>query len=591
MKCINCGADMPENAVFCANCGSRTVDVANNVASTCANCQNPLKPGALFCGVCGTKTGATPAPAATQYTPPVYAMPNPPAPAPRRKKKGALVAIVVILVIALVCVGVYAFVPGVGATVNKALLGTKGYYAYVEGKELKQNTSDLIGDVGQYTNTADKGGYNVEFKVDLDETALGLDAEMAAIYENLTLKNRLLYNRTGDVTKMFDQLDLTTGDEVLLSAQGLIDSDQMLVGLPDILPKYISATSEELLALMSQSGVDTSVLDPAMFSGAGSFDFSFNEAALKNTFSKMIDIMLKHVDKCEMTAGQTLTAGEISAKYDCYTMTIEKESARLMLIEIMEMLQKDDEIFKLYNQTAVSSGAGELAREDYEADLQVSIDQLNDTENDTSADFTIEQKVYININQEVVGRDLTITSAGATMMSFQYAHPVSGNKEAVSYLIDTGTGAIEYLSEYTVTGGKKTGGATFGVDGVTMATIDFENVFEQRIGSKDFTLGKFTLTIVDESSLSSGMPTEINYEAKADGNVFVMDLSIAGIGSLNIRYSEIAANDATIPDLSDVDTVSITDDAGISELMTEDVMQKFAELADRLGLSAAIPSY
>ncbi len=52
-KCPNCGADVPRDALFCNNCGSKIIKEA--AGGHCANCGMPLAAGSMFCAHCGTK--------------------------------------------------------------------------------------------------------------------------------------------------------------------------------------------------------------------------------------------------------------------------------------------------------------------------------------------------------------------------------------------------------------------------------------------------------------------------------------------------------------------------------------------------------
>lgn len=189
MKCSNCGAEMPDSAVFCASCGNKT----ESLAAACAQCQNPLKPGAKFCPKCGQAT-ETAAPAAAscpqcgaavasglsfcpkcgnrlaagsapvyqqQYAPPPQYAPAYQQPV-KRKSKGPLVAIIVVLVV-LLGIGAYAMlVPN--NPIKNIFLGPKGTYLAVEANDLKSTTSDLVSDLAKYGNKSsnEKGGFEVD---------------------------------------------------------------------------------------------------------------------------------------------------------------------------------------------------------------------------------------------------------------------------------------------------------------------------------------------------------------------------------------------------------------------------------------------
>ena len=80
VKCPNCGADLPEGAKFCLNCGEKVeiipegmvkcpdcgkivpkgkfcLECGHKFVSTCPNCGAELPAGAKFCLECGTKVG------------------------------------------------------------------------------------------------------------------------------------------------------------------------------------------------------------------------------------------------------------------------------------------------------------------------------------------------------------------------------------------------------------------------------------------------------------------------------------------------------------------------------------------------------
>lgn len=62
--CPQCKISLPEEAVFCPNCGSKAVDVpppaGPSMAAQCTNCGAMLLEDAVFCPQCGTKVERKP---------------------------------------------------------------------------------------------------------------------------------------------------------------------------------------------------------------------------------------------------------------------------------------------------------------------------------------------------------------------------------------------------------------------------------------------------------------------------------------------------------------------------------------------------
>ena len=55
-KCPNCGAELPQNTLFCSSCGARQPQPeqpAAPAAGVCPNCGAPNQTGSRFCATCG----------------------------------------------------------------------------------------------------------------------------------------------------------------------------------------------------------------------------------------------------------------------------------------------------------------------------------------------------------------------------------------------------------------------------------------------------------------------------------------------------------------------------------------------------------
>jgi len=60
MNCTQCNAPVPENSLFCPECGAKVEAPAPVSATFCENCGAALAAGAAFCENCGSKIGAQP---------------------------------------------------------------------------------------------------------------------------------------------------------------------------------------------------------------------------------------------------------------------------------------------------------------------------------------------------------------------------------------------------------------------------------------------------------------------------------------------------------------------------------------------------
>ena len=58
MKCHNCGNQLPNNALFCDNCGQKVESINKTEDLFCGNCGAKLETGMEFCGECGAPVNA-----------------------------------------------------------------------------------------------------------------------------------------------------------------------------------------------------------------------------------------------------------------------------------------------------------------------------------------------------------------------------------------------------------------------------------------------------------------------------------------------------------------------------------------------------
>jgi hypothetical protein len=649
--CSSCGKPLLPGALFCNSCGAPVAKKAEPVAAVCPQCGSAVKPDALFCPACGKRLKEAAIPAQPVYQQPVYQQPvapvpppvqpvyqqpvtppyappymqaapqsypppvyqqayplpqNQPYPAPPygqavppRKRHGARNALIVLLVIALAGTGVWFLF---GRQLKRLVLGTKSVYTEIESKTMHDDSADLVSDLSDWKNNEIvplKGGSNITLSVDLAENIPNVDPTLAASLENISIHAKTLFDRSTDAPKIFTQIDLLTGEENLMTLEGFYGDDRLVAGLPGILDKYVTATKDDMASLFSDAGVP---VDPTQTSGAMSAlsglvttGIDFNDKQLQASIDKMVDIMLKHVDKVEFKAGQPLKAGDVTANYDQYSMTISEKSAGAAVTEICEYLKTDDEIFGLAQQIygiAASSGElaeSELTRDAYKEALDNAIADI-EKNIDENSKANLVQNVYVDRNDEVVGRELTFTDAdGSKTFHFLFANPVSGKKEGLAIVVEADGQTYGVNGSYTVDNNLKTGKLDVQSAGSSVATVTFKNLDTDSPDNDQWLFGELSIDVVDAGESYTG-PTSFTYKGWKEGDQKLFSLGSPEYGSIELGYSEVPEKEITFPTYDSSQLVSVKDNAGLQSLMTEDAMNQLTEIINKLGLTPTTPT-
>ena len=538
-------------------------------------------------------------PASQPYTP--YANPYQSAPVQKKKKKGLLVAVIVVLVLLLAGGGAIALF---GKDIQKSLMGPKAAYLMIERESLNGHVDDLIGNLVKYGNKSGRetGGFDMELSILPGSAALesdfDLDPQMITVLENIRFKNKTIYDRTSVDSKVYSLIDLHNKDGRVMTIEILYNNEEMLIHLPDVFDKYMVAAAGEVSTMFDEmqfdlpgvfQGFDVALM-AGMFTGSGDLDLGVDEAALNRTLTKIVDIVLDNIDSCELSKNETLRAGDLSASYDMYEMSITTQSARKMLIEIFERLKNDREFYDLFSQLALmvdtfEGGYGdEMSFDDFQEELENAIEELRDPDNE-EANFTITQKLYVDKDDQVVGRDLVIVDDnGETLLHFQYAQPASGNREAYLLSLDMDVESYEFLASYTVSNDQKTGTGVLSSMGSEILKIDFKDYRRQEIGSAEWPLGTFDVTIFETDLIGEELPPKISLAITPKGNQLEISLAIPDMIALDMLYAEIAAKDAAIPDMTGKDRVYVDDDEAMDSLLTPDAEEKMMEIMEKLGI-------
>ncbi len=645
--CQNCQTVLPADAKFCENCGTSVsqsealvpaeaavptepVVPAELEAPTeplvpaaavvpaepvmpagpiCPSCQANLIPGTSFCTKCGHRLAdaAPAAPQAATYTPPVYqpqavqqaqpvyqpqvGYPPGPAqpPAPVKKKKGWLVALIIVLVLALAGGAAYFFA---GSQIKRLIMGPKKTYLAIEAKALKENADDLLANAIKYGNKKErspKGGADLELSLDLNSDVLDLDPSLAAILDSLSLKASLQYDNSDLKPSSFMALDFFTGSERLFSLETLVEEDRVVFGLPDILDKYLEAPVADLDDLLYDMDIYVDSDDLLSFGQMAKLDLDINKAEMQKSLYKIIDIVLANIDEVKYEKNVSLALNGVENKYDAYTVSINSSQAEQMMLELLEHLHKDKEIYNLVSnvyQLMDPYSYYVFTYSEYQSTIEDAIKEIKDSKNQEEITFT--QTIYVDKNDVIFGRDMKFSDdRNKPIMQFKSLHPVSGNKEAYLVMFEADGDSVELNSSYTVKDDKKTGSASVLSNGKKELAVDFKDIYRKEIGQDEFILGEAELSFTG----SLDMPDKLTYSGREESGRFKLDLGMPPFGKISIGYRSIDSRDVTIPRFDSSNLLSVTDIYDFEELVTEDSMEKLMQILQKLGLEDLFYGY
>jgi hypothetical protein len=116
-----------------------------------------------------------------------------------------------------------------------------------------------------------------------------------------------------------------------------------------------------------------------------------------------------------------------------------------------------------------------------------------------------------------------------------------------------------------------------------MMTVDFQDFESVDVGDETWYTGRASIN-TSPQAVGEAVPV-IDWSGSYEDDRYEIIMGADEFGSITIGYQIIPAKDADIPSLTDVPVVSVTDEAALQGLMTEDVMVNMQNVMTSMGIS------
>lgn len=569
--CQQCGAELPADASFCAQCGFRvepqpTQEVEAVMAS--ADVEPALPEPEIEEAEIAEAVPAEEPPAAPRYyePPPVpqptygYGAPPPPQapypyqpahapqpyaqtpapypsyaygappPAPKRKKRWYIPVIIVFVILGLLAVTWFVFgdqIRNLISSPEKKWRQAEAASSLIPEDSMLYAVQATMGDLlGQK-----KFGSVTELTFDIKSDALPEEAaEILTLLSSLRLQLESRVDTDTDPAQFHTRLGLGRRGEAeeALAAEIYNVGDYYFFSLPGILDKPVAVQSDELDDLLGSQG------DLFGLTGQSSKLDTLTGDELDQMVKDLKDIFNKHADTPEIVKGETMTIGGVSQVLDHYQLIVPSDRFPAMAKEILAYLRDHEGLKDLLTGLAepVPMPGYEYGQNIYDQFLTGLEEAIEDIE-DYPEDYAIEarRKLFVDKKNKPVGEELILVNredGEEETIKLTSLHVEDGERHAQLYSLGMDDELqLEYLASYTMEGGLRTGdfSVKFGEmdwDGSLVQEEILKGSFSDfslmESGDALYPVGRISITLKDFDDLAMGdlETVTINYDGKIE---------------------------------------------------------------------------
>ena len=446
-------------------------------------------------------------------------------------KKTRLISSIVALMV--VIASVVCFLPGCNDvdTFTEPTMEPDEYLVSLEKDAIARISDSLAkgygATLGSYS--ADISGGKISLGLNLSEDILTYAESMLEQQGMATeldwLKNiNISLNATTDEKLMQLGLILALGNNDLVSADAIfnMDSSLLLLTLPELSKDYLSIDfSEQLPPKMLEDSLAQSAELAALL-----LESLPTEQQLKTLITTYAGVVLDNIDEVEKS-NETITVGDATQDMVVLTTKITTEDILDIYNDVLKYAQTDetlkavlDSYGKYINKTVQMNGYTETL-DLHEIALEAiseALDALESAKEDMP-DGYMDLKVYVDKQNNIRGHVMSVYIDAEKIDEYELSY-LTAVKDDTTYL-NAEFNMVKITGQKITKDGVSEGHLTLVVEDEEMATLEFENVAENR-GTLRLFPGE---ALLDEALSDSGVPTfllsdnlgiELSYDM--DGN-------------------------------------------------------------------------
>lgn len=501
--------------------------------------------------------------------------------AQKKKSRKAPFAIAMVIII-LVAISATAFAFS-GTIKNSVAMMTKSpaeYFAYVENKSIDEsvdkmfkymNATGVNQDMAQETSaklTYDKDTVSALLQSTMGMSINDLEAEIGIPLDSIGFDLLVAMQDS----QIYEEMGINLNNIDIIGAEIFMDfaADEMMFRLPQLSPAYLRQSLD-----MAEYGVESFDTE-----GLLNLQKSFLSNETADFYKRYAHLIIDNVTKVELTKGEDLTVGDITADANLLTVTFTGKELLDIATKVLEEAKDDKYILDLLPLLSVSE-------DDYKYGINYALDEIQNALSDSNIDRELmTMDIYVDSKGNIIGNALSVKDSGSEIIKLGYSNVEKSNKGSYEFYVTVpdSNSTINVSGNHTIKNGAYTGLAVVDFSDGGSSNISFDLKYDdiKLVVKNDhaYTSGKINIS----SLMTMGMGISIDFEVDGDKQLSTVSLNMGNSPLVSLETSTEYLKDFEMPKTdknADVYDLMLEGDQYFSTFNFEEFL---SDLSDKLGI-------